>query len=549
MITWIQVLLQKHHKVIFSILLVVIIVAFVFTIGSSIPFFGDSAPTARVTRRDFYGYNLDNQAQMRELQEQAILEIRLNGETPTQQSLQGTMLKQAFLQALAREMSVFKVSDDEFKAYIQSRPVFKNKDGSFNEQAWSTFVSEFEKQNSLGREALNRLLVQNALVDRMQNLVQGPGFVLDEEINQAYSDAYGLWNLAIAKLEYAKFDPAIDATEQQLKDFYEANKENFRVPAAVAVDVAFIPAEKVENANFSDSEIESHYRSTMVKYLSYVDNKPVIAELKDVKDKVAEDLKKVLGVKSALTKADEIVTNIYDADAKFASEEFKKIISDAKLELKSLPLVRPTDKEQPKGVPAKLMQLAFKLNEENFYADPVEADDGAWLVFFRESKPSFIPDFESIKQAVTDAYKAQERAKMFSEKGQALSKKLAEAVKQGGLNSFKETAKADGFETSEIEKFSFANEAFQNQAMFATLDVLSNVLPKMKAGGVSDMITVGGAGYIVYAISFDVPKSDAQSKELKEIAERAKLYLRNISASTVISNAIDVALPKEQEQQ
>ena len=41
MITWIQIALQKHHKVVFSVLLFFIIIAFVFTIGA-VPFFGDS---------------------------------------------------------------------------------------------------------------------------------------------------------------------------------------------------------------------------------------------------------------------------------------------------------------------------------------------------------------------------------------------------------------------------------------------------------------------------------------------------------------------------
>lgn len=547
MITSIQVLLQKHHKFIFSILLFVIIVAFVFSIGSSIPFLGENMPSARPDKQTFYGYNLDDESQMRQLQLQSILEIRLAGETPTQQSLQSTMFKQAFLLSLARSLSVYQVSDAEFKAYVHSRPVFKNADGSFNAQAWTSFVENFEKQNGINRESLTYALTQDALVERMQNLVMGPGFVLDDEINQAYSDAYGIWNLAIASLDFAKFNPEIKPTEEQLKAFYEANKEGFRVPEAVASDAAFIPAAKKES-KFSDEEIEGHYRKTMMKYLSYVDEKPVIADLKDVRAKVVADLQKAVGVKDALSKADEVVTKIYEADAKLASEELKKILSDAKLEIKSLPLVRPTDKELPKGVPANVLQASFKLNAEQFYTDPVETEDGAWLVFFRESKPSFVPEFASIKDAVASAYKAQQRAKMFSENGQALSKKLAQDVKAGGIEAFKKDAKVSGFETSEIDKFSFANQAFQNQAMYATLDVLSNTLSKMKAGDVSPMMTVGGKGYIVYAKSFEMPKAEVQKKDLKEIAQRAQMYLRNISAVTAISNAIDSAMPKAKEE-
>ena len=79
MITWIQVLLQKHHKIIFSVLLFVIIIAFVFTIGSSIPFFGGRDGSVRISRSNFYGYNLDDQYQMAQLQRQAILDLNLSG--------------------------------------------------------------------------------------------------------------------------------------------------------------------------------------------------------------------------------------------------------------------------------------------------------------------------------------------------------------------------------------------------------------------------------------------------------------------------------------
>ncbi len=59
MITWIQTVLQKHHKSVFGVLLVAIIIAFVFTIGS-VPFFGDSHRTESRKGKLFYGFDLSN---------------------------------------------------------------------------------------------------------------------------------------------------------------------------------------------------------------------------------------------------------------------------------------------------------------------------------------------------------------------------------------------------------------------------------------------------------------------------------------------------------
>ena len=57
MITWIQNLLQKHHKWLFSILLIVIIIAFVFTIGNMPVGQGSSNEYGE---KEFYGFDLND---------------------------------------------------------------------------------------------------------------------------------------------------------------------------------------------------------------------------------------------------------------------------------------------------------------------------------------------------------------------------------------------------------------------------------------------------------------------------------------------------------
>ena len=542
MITWIQVLLQKHHKIIFSVLLFVIIIAFVFTIGSSIPFFGGNEASATVNRKNFYGYNLDDQYQMAQLQRQAVLDLRLSDARIDQNSLTEAMLKSAYLGYAAKKMCVNRISNSEFEAFVKSLPKFQ-KDGKFDAAAWKEFSTAFTKSMALDEDKFAAMMASVAVVRSMEKLFAGPGYVSDVEVSRFYEEQNGVWNVLIASLNYEKFNPKTKATEEELQKYFELNKESFRVPAAVALDVAFIPAKDfaVADENFSEEEIEKFYRSTIRKYLTQDEKGIKAKDLKDVKAEVVKDLKNANAVNRALSKADEILTGIYDADVKFASAEFKKILSDAKLDLKSLPLVRP-DEKKPDGIPAEVFDAGFELNEQKFYCDPVAAEDGAYLVFFRESKASYLPEFAQVKAEVERAYLAQKKSELFSKKGQDFAEKMK--ASKADAKAFEAAAKADGFEVKDIEKFSFANPMSMGMENAKFYGALARTLPMMKAGEVSPMVTLSGEGFVVFAKSFAAPDKNASKAEIEKLANRARAEFSQVSSGFIINHYINAGMPK-----
>ncbi|MBO6102719.1 MAG: peptidyl-prolyl cis-trans isomerase [Opitutales bacterium] len=535
MITWIQVLLQKHHKVVFSILLAVIIVAFVFTIGSSIPSFSRDASGARVDSKNFYGYNLEDQRQVEELSLIAQLDLRMAGVRVDQNTLQNAVLKHAYLMYLAKSLCVNSASASDLKAFIQSRPAFQNGDGSFNAEAFAKF-NELLKLQGFDETVVDKILSELVVASKTLELVSGPGYVLDDEVALAYKDAYGRWDVSVALLPFDSFKPQIKEDDASISAFFNLNKEMFRVPEAVASDVIFIPAKDFysDKNSFTEDEIKDFYSKNLQKYVSVKDGKASVSELKDIKDKVVADLKAADAAGKALVKADEILTSIYDAEIKCGSEEFKKFVADGKYALKHLPFVRKNDKSFPKDAPESVFNAALQLSETVFYKDPVPAEDGAYLVFFRESKPSYIPELKEVYAEVKEAYLAQEKAKAFSENGAACVKAFAEAAKKGGLKGFEKAAKEAGFKVSQLENFSFSDEKFRTLEMYQYLRVLSAILPKIKQGDVSNMLTVDGGGYIVYADKFTAPEKKADAKELKDLAKNAQNIMRGLSTTSVL---------------
>ena len=81
MISWIQTIIQRHHKWLFGALLIVIIVAFVFTVGA-VPGIGN--PNRSEYTRNFLGFNLSSQQVQQELVRGVELTAILTGRDPRQ---------------------------------------------------------------------------------------------------------------------------------------------------------------------------------------------------------------------------------------------------------------------------------------------------------------------------------------------------------------------------------------------------------------------------------------------------------------------------------
>jgi len=198
MITWIQTVLQKHHKPVFMVLLVAIIIAFVFTIGQ-VPFLGDRN-RAWDNNKIVFGYDLGDENVRNNLQTLAVYDAILgNKNLRTQQQLSQLMLRQAYLLSLGRQLGLTRISEAELRDYVQSAPIFQSADGKFDPNAWKKFV---EERGRMSEEMLSYILSENALAAKVEKLVAGPGYLPESYIEGQYKKFYGKWNFAAAVLSF-----------------------------------------------------------------------------------------------------------------------------------------------------------------------------------------------------------------------------------------------------------------------------------------------------------------------------------------------------------
>lgn len=182
-----------------------IVIAFVFTIGQ-VPFLGDRNRSWD-NAKEFYGYDLSDEGVRSNLQTLAVYDAILgNKNLRTQRQLTQLMLRQAYLLSLARELGIIQVSETELKEYVQSAPAFRNAAGGFDAAAWKKFIAE---RGRMRRRALSYVIAQNALADKVEKLLGGPGYLPLSYVENQYKKYYGKWDFAVAALSFENFNPEI----------------------------------------------------------------------------------------------------------------------------------------------------------------------------------------------------------------------------------------------------------------------------------------------------------------------------------------------------
>ena len=253
--------MQKHHKPVFMVLLVAIVIAFVFTIGQ-VPFLGDRNRSWD-NAKEFYGYDLSDEGVRSNLQTLAVYDAILgNKNLRTQRQLTQLMLRQAYLLSLARELGIIQVSETELKEYVQSAPAFRNAAGGFDAAAWKKFIAE---RGRMSEEALSYVIAQNALADKVEKLLGGPGYLPLSYVENQYKKYYGKWDFAVAALSFENFNPEIKVDPSELEKFFKENAEAYRIGDGAVLETVFFPSVKYAASvpAPTNAEISAFYGSNM----------------------------------------------------------------------------------------------------------------------------------------------------------------------------------------------------------------------------------------------------------------------------------------------
>ncbi|MDD4899007.1 MAG: peptidylprolyl isomerase [Candidatus Omnitrophica bacterium] len=288
-----------------------------------------------------------------------------------------------------------KVSDKEVVEYIESYPFFQNK-GQFDNRIYNEMLQYVFRTLPRDFEEQTR---QNLMMSKLYRQVTENIKLTDQEIKDEYKKANEEINLFYLQASPADFAKDIPVSDQAIRDFFQKNPFLFKRPLSFDVE-----------------------------YVTFGKDDPAADE-------------KARAMLSLLKKKD----------------DFTKIAKDFNLTPKDTGLFAENDPLPGIGWLPQISAILAKSNAGK-YLEPVEVDKSIYVLRVKERKEPYIPDFESAKDKVKEAYLKEESKKIAQDRiNNALEKLNALPGKKAKQSEFEQIAKSLGLKTATTGFFKFGS--------------------------------------------------------------------------------------------
>ena len=506
MISWISNLIQKRSKTIFSILLFIVIIAFVFTIGAG-P--GLVSNDKKSYQRDFYGIDLNSAADVQTLQNATMVARYMNGvkQYDERRFQQQMMVRQVRLY-LADQLAIPNPTTEELGAYIKTLPAFQDDSRQFKKDLFDSFIASISGGSSqVNQSFVTQVIKDDYRLNQLDELMAGPGMITKEEALATAAREKTSWSIEMATFDYDKFSPALSITDEAIAEFFESRKFQYQIPTEYTISFVEFDASVVKDAieDPGDEALQQYFLTNRAKFaeaekkltpeVAEGEEAPTLSPLEiyaQIKNEVYAKYVQEKRTEHAVVIANDFTAALFDQKIGYQSIEFKKLLVEYGLRLKTVPPFNEnTDTQLVDIVPQELYQLSMGLDKDRYFSDVVpNRNKTGYLVAFLESKTEpRIPDLDEVHDKVVNDYREMKKTEAFSEKGVSLAAAFREKLQQG--ETFADLAAADKLTYEKPEPFTLYQKPES-----VPYQLLQSIEP-LKAGEMTDMITIENTGYFV----------------------------------------------------
>jgi peptidyl-prolyl cis-trans isomerase D len=148
------------------------------------------------------------------------------------------------------------ISDEELRNSIESIPSFQV-NGQFDPRSYQRFL----RLNRLSAEEFEQMQRETLLLSKVVNLIRlNGGKVSEEEILDTYLFGNEKINLTFIKVNPEAFRGEVIENEIEIKDYYQKNQEEFRIPSFFKIQyLLFRPSDFEGKIQISSNEIKRYY--------------------------------------------------------------------------------------------------------------------------------------------------------------------------------------------------------------------------------------------------------------------------------------------------
>lgn len=490
MIGFFQNSMAKHHRLVFGVLLVFIVVSFVFYTGS-----GSAADLLGIRRSA------------------TVLGVDLRNSEETAPYRAGVLLANGGSRYSAQDLvqRIYMVKTAE--AYRIPEPTQAQLSAYLSEQGFSPEVIESIKRNyDISEDVLRTTIIHSWKLQQFMQTFGNVPSVFEADVELAWKEINTKW-----KADFAKLSPlavslsVVEPTEEQITEFYEKNKEDYRIAELVKLSYA-----KIVPANDAVANVPEPTEFELTAFVSQKFDGNSEKATTDLADNRASRIAEWKNSQALDSLAAELSNKLYEKlptdmtnprDGTFA-DSLKK----SGFEFTDIAAFPRNEIPAETGLPAEILRsvAAGGLNDTLWRTDAIPVDGAVYVVVFRGTEPSRVPVLEEVRGRVVTAWQMENREEQFlaiaREKGEKLRRALASGV------DFALAASTEGFSVETPDAFS--PQSVPEEFRGADLIGIFKNLPE---GELSSMIRCGNDVCFAKVVSKDIPAIDKNSEEFKNV--------------------------------
>ncbi|MDR2776933.1 MAG: hypothetical protein LBB17_02730 [Puniceicoccales bacterium] len=407
MISFLQNILQKHHKWLFSILLFIIVVAFVFTIGAA-PGIG----RARGKPRHCYNHNLANASEMQKIAENATYSgiLELADTNLISKNLDFFILRRIIALGLADEFRIPNPAEETLKKYIKTLPVFLDEKGKFSTDLYTSLLEMF-RRNTVGQDRLTEILCEDYRIKEIESIVAGNGIVFDEQVMSFLTRSYTEHDFMVATITTDDVTIDENISDEEMKNFYDKHPHRYTQPPMYTVSMV-----KFQSENFTKAVPPPEEETLAMFFLENKDYFEKDSKFEDVKDRVFDAYLKAESTRMAYARAEDFVSELYKNDIKLNGQEFGNTLAKFKIEKEKIASYSKEKLPQVNGVAPTYLLNVCDLESGRYYTDPCPATFGCVVLFLEHRKDAKELSMAEAKQAIEEDILRERKLLKFTDK-------------------------------------------------------------------------------------------------------------------------------------
>lgn len=295
-------------------------------------------------------------------------------------------------------------------------------------------------------------------------------------------------NIIISKLYKEITEGAVTLNEAEIQEEYR--KANAEISVSY---IAGIPADFIKEISLSEEELKDYFTKNALEF-----KQPLSFNIEYIALDSEEKIKSIL---PHLNKKD----------------GFTKIAKEPGISVKETGLISQTDPIPGIGWSVQIASLVSKLKVDEF-SPPIHIDKYYYILRLKTRKEPFIPDYDSIKDKVRQAFLNKQSQGTAKEKIEACLKKLKETPLKSV--DFEKIAKGFGLKSGSTQNFKYGSYI---EGIGAS-DKFWLAAQNLREDEISGIIEMEPAGFYILKVKSHIPMDNNKFEtEKKEFSQRILL--------------------------